>query len=191
MKEAYTAIYKIRGLLMVPPFLVLLLVNAGETEHDGLVWPMGIAVFACGVLVRVWAQMHLHYRLRVRKTLTMTGPYAYLRNPIYVANTTILLGLTAMSELLWFLPIMLLWCVLVYSLVVRREEAHLLGKYGEPYAAYLRSVPRWLPGGGAVRRQAGEWRHARRYFWASVVAELHCLLWLVPLLGKEMLSLWR
>ncbi|MBN2310294.1 MAG: isoprenylcysteine carboxylmethyltransferase family protein [Candidatus Hydrogenedentes bacterium] len=191
MAEPYNNVYRIRGLLMVPAFLVLVLCFLGETERDGVVWPIGLAVFAVGVAIRVWAQMHLHYRLRVRKTLTTTGPYAYVRNPIYIGNTAIMLGLTCVSELLWFLPIMFLWCMAVYTLTVRREEAHLLGKYGEPYAEYLRNVPRWIPAVGRGQEHRGRRRRARRFLWPSILAEAHCLLWLIPLAGKEWLALWR
>lgn len=184
MKEPYTSVYRVRGILMVPPVLFLLVTSLGETEWDGLLWPLGLFIFGCGVAVRVWAQMHLHYRLRVHKVLTTTGPYAYVRNPIYLANTTMLLGLTVTSGLLWFLPIMLLWCMAVYGMVVRREEAHLLGKYGEPYAEFLRTVPRWVP--GSRRGQDEKPHQTRGYLVPSLVAELHCLLWLVPLVGKEL-----
>ena len=188
MKEPHVTTYKIRGILMAPPFLFLLVTFVGETERDGLVWPIGLVLFGIGVLVRIWAQMHLHYRLRIRKTLTTTGPYAYLRNPIYVANTTMLLGLTVMSELLWFLPLMLVWCMAVYSLVVRREEAHLSGKYVQPYKNYMQSVPRWLPRIGGSRQHRDRPTHASNFLWESILAELHCFLLLIPLVGKEALS---
>lgn len=191
MKEPYKLVYKIRGILMVPPYLFMLATFIGETERDALVWPMGLVIFAIGVLIRIWAQMHLHYRLRIRKRLTTTGPYAYVRNPIYIANTTMLLGLTILSELLWFLPVMFVWCAAVYSFVVRREEAHLLGKYGEPYAEYLRKVPRWVPSLKQSMRNSSVQHLARDYFWQSVVAELHCFLWLLPLIGKALFSQWN
>lgn len=134
----------------------------------------------------MWAQTHLHYRLKVRKKLTTTGPYAVVRNPIYIANTTILLGLTAMSELLWFLPVMLLWSLSVYSLVVHREEEHLLEKYGLRYAKYLRTVPRWFP---RRPRRPSRRTEARRFLAPSIVAELHCFLLVLPLIGKELISI--
>jgi protein-S-isoprenylcysteine O-methyltransferase Ste14 len=185
MKDPHNMVYRIRGILMAPPFLFFTFVFLGETERDWVIWPVGLAIFGVGVLIRVWAQVHLHYRLRVHKTLTTTGPYAYIRNPIYVANTTMLLGLTVLSELLWFLPAMLLWCMAVYALVVRREEAHLLGKYGKPYAEYLQNVPRWLP---RVSERHDTRVQGGSFLWPSVVAELHCFLWLIPLVAKDVFS---
>lgn len=169
---------------MVPPFLVLVLVYRGETERDILAWLLGSVFFGSGLLLRIWAQMHLHYRLREHKKLTTSGPYSIVRNPIYIANTAILIGLTFMSELLWFLPLMLAWCGLVYSLVVRREEAHLLQKYGTPYQEFLSSVPRWCPR-SMTFSPAGE--STRQFLWRSIGAELHCFLWLLPVFAKQIL----
>ena len=81
----------------------------------------------------------LHYRLKMRKVLTSTGPYAWVRNPIYIANTSMLVGLTCTSEHFWFVPIMLLWCAVVYHYVVRREESHLRDKYGAHMAREVQS----------------------------------------------------
>jgi len=183
MSIPYNKIYKVRGLLMVPPCLFELLVVYRASEWDSLVWPAGLALFLVGVGLRVWAQIHLHYRLRTHKVLTTTGPYGLVRNPIYIANTIILLSLTVLSGLLWFLPVKLLWCVVVYGFVVRREEAHLLDKYGQPYKDFLTSVPRWLP---RFSRWSEMVRGERRFLFPSIVAELHCFLLLAPIVLREL-----
>lgn len=184
MSIPYNKIYKVRGLLMAPPCLFELLVFYRQSEWDSVVWPAGLALFLAGVGIRIWAQVHLHYRLKTRKVLTTTGPYGFVRNPIYIANTLILLSLTVMSELLWFLPVKLLWCAVVYTFVVRREEAHLLDKYGTPYQAFLDGVPRWLP---RWRWPTSRVRGEGRFIVPSVIAELNCFLLLPPLLLKEFL----
>ncbi len=186
MAERYSTAYKLRGILMAPLYLFMMTVFFHEMERDAVIWPVGAGLFLEGVLIRIWTQMHLHYRLRVRKKLTTTGPYSIIRNPIYIANTTMLLGLTVMSELLWFLPVTLVWCMVVYSLVVRHEEAHLLEKYDKPYVEYVKTVPRWLPRLGQ-RVAASE--DTRSFLWPSIVAELHCFLLFVPVIGKEVFSI--
>ena len=135
-----------------------------------------------GTFVRLWAQQHLHYRLDIRKQLTETGPYRLLRNPIYVGNTLMCLGAVAASELLWLMPVTLLWCAALYTLVVQDEEAHLLEKYGRPYRAYLLRVPRWLPRVFHLESLG----LVNRHFVKSLVSELHCLLVLLPFVIKEM-----
>jgi len=174
---------------MAPPFLALLFVTRGEIEVDYLVWPAGLVLFFIGVGLRVWSQVHLHYRLRVRKTLTTGGPYTIVRNPIYIANTLMLLASTVMGELIWFIPIMLAWCMLVYGTVVRREESHLAIKYGQPYLDYLQRVPRFLPRTLSISQCKGDLRH-RSFLLPSLAAEVHCLLLLLPLIGKEIVTHW-
>lgn len=179
-------IFNVRGLLMVPPVLFMFICFRWETEVDAVILPLGAIIFASGMALRVWAQMHLHYRLRVRKTLTTTGPYSMVRNPIYIANTLIMAGICVMSELLWFLPITVMWCAVVYSLVVRYEEHHLSEKYGVPYAEYRASVPRWFP---RLHRNASyKAVKVRQWLFSSVAAELHCLFLPAFILVKELID---
>lgn len=189
MNGLFAFVYRYRGVLMAPPFLVLLFVFYGEVERPWLIWPLGLALFFAGVLIRLWAQVHLHYRLRVHKCLTKTGPYAIVRNPIYIGNTLMLVASAVMAELVWFVPVMLLWCVLVYRVVVRYEESHLAQKYGQPYLDYLATVPRWLPRLALWSQPAPENRN-REFYLPSIAAEVHCLFLLIPLIGKELLSHW-
>jgi len=79
------------------------------------------------------------------KELVVTGPYRYVRNPIYVGVVFIFLG-----HFLWFGY----WALLIYPalaligvhlFVVLYEEPTLKKKFGASYEAYLKSVPRWIP----------------------------------------------
>lgn len=185
MDKPYNLIYKTRGLMMLPPCLLALVIAWLYPSASPVDWSLGLALFSAGVAVRIWAQTHLHYRLRVRKCLTTTGPYAHVRNPIYLANSAMLIGLVALSGALWLMPVMALWCAVVYSFVVRREEAHLTEKYGEPYRAFLSSTPRWVP---ALKSARADQPSTRPYLAASCAAELHCLLWLIPFAAVEWLA---
>ena len=177
--------FKLRGWVMVPVVVFLVFFTRGETEDAWVVFPAGLGVFAAGVLMRIWAQVHLHYRLKIHKILTTTGPYAYMRNPIYAGNAAMFVGLCVMSELVWLAPVVLVWCAVVYSFVVRYEESRLILRYGEPYLDYAREVPRWIPKlHGPRERLSG----AGRFLWPSVAAELHCLLLPIPFALKELLS---
>ena len=174
--------YDFRGLAFAPAVVFIALCPFGECERHGIIFPLSGAMFLAGFALRVWCQMHLRYRLDVRKVLTTTGPYSYVRNPIYIGNTLMLLGACFLSEVLWFAPILLVWCVLVYRRVVKYEEAHLLKKYGEPYATYVRAVPRWLPSFG---RAAPPLSNAGRFFVSSVLIEAPLLLYVVPFVIKD------
>ena len=63
-----------------------------EYEYDRLVWPLGLLLFLRGWALRIWAQQHVCYRIKTNKALTTSGPYAVVRNPIYIGNTLIVLG---------------------------------------------------------------------------------------------------
>ena len=73
------------------------------------------------------------------------GLYTYVRNPMYVAVFTALIG-----EVIFFRsPSLIAWAAVVatwfYAVVVFVEEPRLQRQFGDSYEAYRRSVPRWLP----------------------------------------------
>ena len=178
-------VFKLRGVVMAPPIIFAVLCTWSETENPPLNFSVGGVFFIAGWFLRIWSQMHLHYRLKVHKVLTETGPYVYVRNPIYIGNTLMLVGVVITSGLLWFAPVMLVYCMVVYSIVVRFEESHLLAKFGDPYAEFLKKVPRWLP--KPLSTGAFATVNVRQFLFPSILAELPSLLLLLPFILKEWL----
>jgi protein-S-isoprenylcysteine O-methyltransferase Ste14 len=179
-------IFKNRGLVMAPPIIFATLCTWAETENNFIIFGLGGTVFIAGLLLRIWSQMHLHYRLKVHKLLTTTGPYGYVRNPIYIGNTLMLVAVMIMLELLWLAPLMLVYCAIIYSIVVRFEETHLLEKYDRPYAEYLSKIPRWIPRSASAATKAII--NTRQFLASSLWAEAPSLLLLLPLIIKELLT---
>lgn len=176
MKERKRIWYQLRGVLITPVYLFSFFCIYRETEHwSSLV--IGLILFLTGLSLRVWAQMHLHYRLRLKKALTTTGPYSFVRNPIYIGNTLILTGTTFLFELFWLVPVMLITCMATYAMTVRYEESHLTKKYGAPYVEYLQKVNRWIPGFNRRIDAIRFWQW--EYFLPSIRAEAHILLLLI------------
>jgi protein-S-isoprenylcysteine O-methyltransferase Ste14 len=178
-------VFKLRGVVMAPPIIFAVLCTWSETDNPLLNFSVGGAFFIAGWFLRIWSQMHLHYRLKIHKVLTETGPYVYVRNPIYIGNTLMLVGAVIMSGLLWFAPVMLVYCAIVYSLVVRFEELHLLDKYGDSYADFISKIPRWMPKfhGSAAPAIID----VRQFLVSSILAEAPSLLLLLPFIVKEWL----
>jgi protein-S-isoprenylcysteine O-methyltransferase Ste14 len=176
--------YRLRGFLISLPLVFALFSFAFESENEWVNWPIGVSIFLLGLWFRIWAQQHLHYRLMVRKHLTSTGPYSFVRNPIYFGNILICLGLVVTSELLWLIPITLIYSFCIYSLVVLYEEGHLLEKYGESYRSYMSEVPRWFP----LTIRFKNLRLKNEYWHASIMAEIHFVFALLPYLAKEVLG---
>jgi protein-S-isoprenylcysteine O-methyltransferase Ste14 len=179
LKFAYTW----RGFLVCPPVVLAAVCFRQKYEQDGLVWPLGLLLFLGGWAMRVWAQQHVCYRLKTTKALNTAGPYAAVRNPIYLGDTLLVLGLVVLSELVWLVPLTGLWCLEVYALVVRHEERQLRAKYGADYRAYQATVRRWLP------RVTPAWAVDRRRapILQALRVECHVVLLLAPMVLKEVL----
>lgn len=184
MKEKNRIWFKLRGLLIAPVYLFSFFCIYGETEHWSALF-FGLVIFLSGLCLRVWAQMHLHYRLKEKRILTTTGPYSYVRNPIYIGNTFILTGTTLISELFWLVPVMVITCMSTYYMTVQYEESHLKIKYGAPYIEYLQTVNRWFP--YLDRPATADQCHQWTFLLPSIRAEAHILLLLILPFLKEVL----
>jgi protein-S-isoprenylcysteine O-methyltransferase Ste14 len=79
--------------------------------------------------------------------LITTGPFAYVRNPLYLGNMLVYAGVGVMSLALfpWLTAAALAWFYLQYSMIVSQEEEYLAGRFGAPYDEYRKNVPRFLP----------------------------------------------
>jgi protein-S-isoprenylcysteine O-methyltransferase Ste14 len=176
-------VYRLRGVLVAPPVLAAALSSWGDMDRVAVAWTIGVTLFAVGWTVRIWAQRHVGYRLRRRKELTTCGPYAYVRNPIYLANGAMGVGAVIASETLWLVPVTLLWYAVVYGVAARHEERRLVAHYGAAYARYAAAIPRWLPaparGPSCPHRAFGE----------AVLTELHTPLIMAPAAMKALYGL--
>jgi hypothetical protein len=76
--------------------------------------------------------------------LITSGPYAYVRNPMYLGHLIFLFGLALVtrSRLALALAAGNIWW---FNTRVQADERRLLQHLGEPYRAYLARVPRWIP----------------------------------------------
>jgi protein-S-isoprenylcysteine O-methyltransferase Ste14 len=110
---------------------------------------IGIGSLVLGAILRIWAVSHpgRHTRSRTIKapSLTTVGPYAFVRNPIYLANFLIGLGLVVLAEAIILIPVYLIVFGLPYRKIVHQEECFLEKKFGDEFRHYCAAVPRWLP----------------------------------------------
>ena len=178
-------VYRFRNYLVSLPLILAFVINHYEVEAHGFIWPLAVVTVLAGIALRIWGQQHLHYRMGMPKQLTTTGPYGFVRNPLYIGNTIMCAGATIASELLWLAPITIIWCFGVYSFVVRYEEGHLAEKYGDRYRRYLLKVPRWFP--NELRFKNLDLINGNLYRVASI--ELPGVLILIPYIIKEILDL--
>ena len=76
--------------------------------------------------------------------LVMEGPFSFTRNPLYLAGTTLVLGIGLVSGIVWFLLLAVLAAFAVQKLAIEREERHLQARFGKTYVDYAERVRRWI-----------------------------------------------
>ncbi len=111
---------------------------------------IGVILLLLGELGRLWAVGYAGSSTRTRtlgaaRQLVTTGPYAYVRNPLYLGNGLLSVGICILSGVYWILPLLVAGYFIQYMPIVRSEEDYLLRTYGESYEAYRSHTPRWLP----------------------------------------------
>jgi protein-S-isoprenylcysteine O-methyltransferase Ste14 len=133
----------------LPLALLLLLIRAGEAPRSALLSVTGIAVVAVGEALRLWGVHHIGAISRTRSDrlgpLIASGPFALVRNPLYLGNIALWVGFALSARLVWLAPLLAAALALEYHAIVRWEEGLLESRLGESYRAYMGSVPRWIP----------------------------------------------
>jgi protein-S-isoprenylcysteine O-methyltransferase Ste14 len=141
-------LFRYRSFLPVPLALILLFVRKGQSDST-LVVPGGILLVSAGQILRLWAVRHIGTISRTRTTrygpLMTAGPYAIVRNPLYVGNWLLWTGFTLWSRLLWMLPVAWLIFFFQYRAIARWEASFIRSKYTTAYDKYARQVRAWLP----------------------------------------------
>jgi protein-S-isoprenylcysteine O-methyltransferase Ste14 len=119
-------------------------------QGDTVATAIGLGLGCIGLLLMAWSFWEFQKAKanilphKAATTLITTGPFARFRNPIYLADTLILLGLAEISRNIWFAVGALLFVILVTLLAIIPEERHLARKFGAEYEAYKARSRRWI-----------------------------------------------
>ena len=169
--------------ILVSQIVTLLLLLAARPESWPLFWA-GLTVMALGQAVRLAASA----AIVKSKTLTVTGPYAAVRNPLYLGTMLMTAGLLIMlsspsrpllTAAIWvFAAAAFGW---IYYVTIKAEEAYLLSIYGAEFEKYKAAAPAILPCprglagffdlpaySGEVFRKNKEWRGMTAAFALAV-----------------------
>jgi protein-S-isoprenylcysteine O-methyltransferase Ste14 len=114
-------------------------------------WTAGLLIATAGELIRLWAAGHIEKG----REITRSGPYRFVRHPLYLGSTLIGVGFSVAA---WSLPVAVLCVVylgLTLAAAVRTEEATLDARFAGAYSAY---------------REGRAEPVARRFSWARVMA---------------------
>lgn len=148
MNDIATKIFKYRSYTPIP-FVILMLIFENATIASLLI---GFVIAVFGELIRLWGVSWAGSETRTTggvggTYLVISGPFAHARNPLYVGNILMYLGLGIMSMSLFpYLQIVaILFFIVQYQFIVKEEEGFLVKKFGKDYQKYLQNVPRFFP----------------------------------------------
>src|SRR6266404_8832957 len=113
--------------------------------------PPSILLGALTGVIGLWLRAYAAGYLHKQEVLTVSGPYAYTRNPLYLGSAILALGAGVATRSWISSAILLLYFAVVYSIVMRREEGELLRQHSAAFQAYAAAVPLFLPRITAVR----------------------------------------
>ncbi|MXY99327.1 isoprenylcysteine carboxylmethyltransferase family protein [Candidatus Poribacteria bacterium] len=138
--------FKIRSFTPIP-FIVALLYFAKPAQYTIFV---GTVFIAIGEFLRVWAVGYAGASTRARtlgaaRDLVTTGPYSYVRNPLYLGNFLLSLGVCLLSNVYWLVAVLIVGYFCQYLPIIALEEAYLLESCGSLYQRYREQVPRFVP----------------------------------------------
>lgn len=140
-------VFKNRGWLPVPMLFFAALYPSYNNSKTTII--IGILLVLIGEAGRLWSVGFAGGITRTRKgdlhELIVTGPFAIVRNPIYISNMIMYSGASLMMGVPVLLPFVLLYFFIEYSLIIIYEESILLNSFGATYETYKKAVNRWIP----------------------------------------------
>ncbi len=126
--------------LRVPAGFVLLVAFVWLSRPSVFSMEAGVPISLCGLLLRAWAAGHL----AKNEDLATSGPFAYVRNPLYLGTLITAAGLVIAARELWLALLFAAVFILVYLPVIELEEQHLRSIF-PTYGNYAAQIQRFLP----------------------------------------------
>jgi protein-S-isoprenylcysteine O-methyltransferase Ste14 len=144
-------IFPIFGLSIFIPSPVLFPESVFGDSNFTIALVLGAVIAISGQVIRALT-IALKYIVRGGKNkevyaqdLVTEGLFNHCRNPLYVGNILMLLGVGLMSNSLYFMIIVVPLFCFIYQCIVLAEENFLRGKFGPQYDVYAKNVNRWIP----------------------------------------------
>jgi len=115
----------------------------------------GTFLIVMGEMLRIWGTGHLEKN----ETLTVTGPYAYVKNPLYVGSILITVGFCILANNIYILALAtLMFCFHYIPFKEKIEGDRLKRIFGRHYEDYAEKVPDYLPRWTPYSDQKSPWR---------------------------------
>ena len=148
-------------------------------------WPIiiGLCITITGQAIR-GATIGLAYIIRggqggkpYAEGLVTEGIFKHCRNPLYVGNILMLLGVGILSNSLLYVAIVIPVFLFIYQAIIVAEENFLRNKFGEKFDAYCTTVKRWVPRLSGITKTF----NGMRFSWKRWILKEHTtqFIWLV------------
>jgi protein-S-isoprenylcysteine O-methyltransferase Ste14 len=103
---------------------------------------VGMILIIMGEAIRIWAAGHL----QKNESLTVTGPYAYVKNPLYIGSILITAGFCIFADNIYILAAATFAFCFHYIPYKKKVEGDRLKRiFGDQYADYDEKVPEYVP----------------------------------------------
>ncbi len=110
--------------------------------HELIQWS-GYFFILVGVGIRIFCSIYIGGQ---KNEAVMTdGPFSVVRNPLYCGSLIAAIGIGLQTTSLILTAAIIMTFVLYYSIIIKKEEIFLEGKFGLDYQQYKQHVPRWIP----------------------------------------------
>ena len=140
--------FRYRSFTPIPLGLMIIYFARPESSHTAL----GGTLLALGEMVRMWAVSYAGGQTRTRKVgasaLCSSGPYSFVRNPLYVGNMMMYAGIVLIAgaaNIILMVATTVSFFLIQYSLIISLEEETLEGLFKESYVEYKNNVPAIFP----------------------------------------------
>jgi protein-S-isoprenylcysteine O-methyltransferase Ste14 len=141
---------RLTGVSAVGVFLIAgVLRSRSLAVHSLILAVIGALLFACGIALAVWARLHLGRNWgmpmtqRAEPELVTSGPYRFIRHPIYSGLLTAMLGTALVDNLLGLIVVAVLVPYFYYCAIV--EERNLAATFPTAYPEYRSKTKMLIP----------------------------------------------
>ena len=141
---------RLTGVSVIGVFVIAGVLRGGSLAvHSVILAVIGTLLFACGIALAVWARLHLGRNWgmpmsqRAEPELVTSGPYRFVRHPIYSGLLTAMLGTALVNNLLGLIVVAVLVAYFYYSGIV--EERNLAATFPKAYPEYKSRTKMIIP----------------------------------------------
>ncbi len=137
-------LFQWRNYTIIPAMMILLLFSSTSARSATI----GTILIMLGSFARIYTVAFMADDLSDNAgadQLITAGPFALVRNPLYISNLIITLGVVFYSGVVVLGTLVLAFFVFQYHCITKYEESSLLAKFGDEYQRYMERVPAWFP----------------------------------------------